>query len=41
MFNLTVYFERNFVKEYKMSKKASKIVEEFSEFKGLEKSLIR
>ena len=41
MFNLTVYFERNFVKEYKMSKKASKIVEEFSKFKGLEKSLIR
>ena len=41
MFGLSIYFERNFVKEYKMSKKASKIVEEFSKFKGLEKSIIR
>ena len=41
MFGLSIYFERNFVKEYKMSKKASKIVEEFSKFKELEKSIIR
>lgn len=41
MFNLTVFFERNFNKEYKEGRKASKIAEEFSKFKGLEKSLIR
>ena len=41
MFNLTVFFERNFNKSYKEGKKASKIAEEFSKFKGLEKSLIR
>lgn len=41
MFNLTVFFERNFKKEYEEAQKASKIAEEFSKFKGLEKSLIR
>lgn len=41
MFNLTVFFERNFKKEYQEGQKASEIAEEFSKFKGLEKSLIR
>ena len=40
MFNLTVFFERNFNKEYKEGRKASKIAEEFGVFRGLDKSLI-
>lgn len=40
MFGLSIYFERNFVKEYKEGRKASKIAEEFGVFRGLDKSLI-
>ena len=40
MFNLTVYFERHFRKEYQKGRKASKVVEKFGAFKGLDKSLI-
>ncbi len=40
MFNLSIYLERNFNKEYKEARKASRLLQEFAEFKGLEKSLI-
>jgi len=40
MFNLSIYFERNFNSEYKKGRKASKIVEEFAMFKGIDKALV-
>ena len=40
MFSLNMYFERNFKKQYQKGRKASKMVEEFGVFRGLDKSLI-
>ena len=40
MFSLNVYFERHFKKEYQKGRKASKLVEKFGDFKGLDKALI-
>lgn len=40
MFSLNVYFERHFKKEYQKGRKASRLVEKFGDFKGLDKALI-
>lgn len=40
MFALSIYFERHFNREFKKGRKASKLVEKFGDFKGLDKALI-
>ena len=40
MIALSIYFERNFKGEYNKGRKASKILQEFAMFKGLDKALV-